>query len=212
MHGLEEIGVARGSLVVVLAVLSTACASTAVVGTPPTLAARADVGRPKQILPAPWTNFGTSIHAPTPAPEPLLQSTPAGLRVVDTATRMVDEGTIVRGSCYRYIDRVFQTAGYRGWRRRTTVFRGPRSGPYASLDAIQPGDWLWIVNHPDRTPVGTHSVLFVDWYDRSAGIARVISYVGRSERRPADVTTYDVSRTYSIQRPIDPEPRPDQRR
>lgn len=164
--------------------------------------------RPKQQLPPPWSSHAAPAP-PSPA-EP--EATEAGLRVVQTAERMIEEGRVVRGSCYRYIDAVFDTAGYRGWRRRTTVFRGPRNGPYANLDLIQPGDWLWIVNYPDQTPVGTHSVLFLGWEDRAAGYARVVSYVGRSENRPADVTTYDVTRTYSIQRPVDPDPSTTRRR
>jgi hypothetical protein len=149
--------------------------------------------RSKQLVP-PWTTHTT------------VQPTAPARRVLETAERMVDEGVVVRGSCYRFVDTVFDEAGYDSWRRRTNVFRGRRQGPYADLDTIQPGDWLWIVNHPETTPVGTHSVLFVGWEDRAHGYARVYSYVGGGQDRSADFTTYDVTRTYRIQRAIEPEP------
>lgn len=154
------------------------------------------LGHTKQWIPPAWT------ETPQPSgPEP----SAAARRVLETAQRMSDEGTVVRGSCYRYVDRVYDDAGYDGWRERTQVFRGPRNGPYADLDTIQPGDWLYIVNHPELRPVGTHSVLFVEWADRANGIAHVYSYVGGSRDRPADYVTYDVTRTYGIQRAIEPE-------
>lgn len=159
------------------------------------LAASSSAPRTKQLLP-PWTS------AASVQPEP---SGP-GRRVLETARRMYDEGTVVRGSCYRYVDTVFGEAGYDGWRRRTNVFRGRTSGPYANLDLVQPGDWLWIVNHPELSPVGTHSVIFVAWEDRANGYASVYSYVGGGQERSADLVTYDVSRTYAIQRAVEPEP------
>ncbi len=165
-----------------------------------------DASRSKQVLPPPWTSgMATQASVPAPTPDPTPEPTAAGRRVVQTAERMVDEGTVVRGSCYRYIDSVFDTAGYRGWGERTTVFRGHREGPYANLDDIQPGDWLWIVNHPELTPVGTHSVLFLGWEDRESGYARVVSYVGGAADRPGDVVGYDVSRTYRIMRAVEPD-------
>jgi hypothetical protein len=139
-------------------------------------------------LPAPWTNAAATSGPAT--------------RVLSTAQQMYDEGVVVRGSCYRYVDTVFDRAGFHGWRNRSNVFRSAPNGPYASLDMIQPGDWLWIVNHPESTPVGTHSVLFVGWEDRANGIARVYSYVGGGQERSADLVTYDVTRTYNIQRAI----------
>ncbi|NIR58369.1 MAG: hypothetical protein GWO02_02030, partial [Gammaproteobacteria bacterium] len=64
------------------------------------------------------------------------------------------------------------------WRKRRIVYRAERDGPYADLNQIRPGDWLYIVNDPHRTPVGTHSVMFVRWTDRARGYASVISHPG----------------------------------
>lgn len=155
--------------------------------------------RAKQLVP-PWSS-ATSL-TPVASSEP--NASPAGQRVLETAHRLVDDGTVIRGSCYRYIDTVFTEAGHDGWRRQETVFRAPTRGPYADLDLLQPGDWLFIVNHPDRRPVGTHSVIFVGWIDRAAGYAETISYVGGGRERPGDRVGYDVTRTYRIQRAVDP--------
>jgi hypothetical protein len=135
------------------------------------------------------------------APAPRLHPDP-GRNVILTARAMIAGGEEVRGSCHRFLSDVFERAGHGGWRTRTVAYSGPREGPYADLDAVRPGDWLYIVNHPEATPVGTHSVLFVGWQDRSRGEAMVIEHPGWS----AGPTTgrersYDVSRTYRIVRP-----------
>lgn len=178
-----------------------ACGGAAETRAPRTAAAIAPRAAPhtKQALPPPWSNVAVE-----PAPPP---ASVAGSRVLETAERMVDDGTVVRGSCHRYIETVYDSAGYRGWRRRSVIFRGNRNGPYADLDLIQPGDWLYIVNHPELTPVGTHSVIFMGWEDRARGYARVVSYVGGMQDRPGDIVGYDVSLTYRITRPVDEEPR-----
>ena len=124
----------------------------------------------------------------------------AGAHVVATALRMIREGTIVRGSCFDYIHAVFTEAGI-SRRDVRTIYRRNPNGPYADISTIRPGDWLFIVNHPDRTPVGVHSVLFLGWEDRARGQARVSNYVGRRANRPGDIRTYDVTRTYGIYRP-----------
>ena len=78
---------------------------------------------------------------------------------------------------------------------------GVRFATY-NLALNRPGDWLYIVNDPHRTPVGTHSVMFVRWEDRARGYARVISHPGWfAGPHTGREGTYDVSRTYRIIRP-----------
>lgn len=126
-------------------------------------------------------------------------ATRAGERVLRMARRMVRRRTIVRGSCYDYAERVFSRAGY-GEGRRERVFAGATGGPFADLAVIAPGDWLFIVTHPETDPISTHSVIFVRWLDRAAGRAEVVSYAGNNARRPGGIVPYDVSRTYRITR------------
>ncbi|MBX3273814.1 MAG: hypothetical protein KF729_26355 [Sandaracinaceae bacterium] len=155
-------------------------------------------------------------HAAPPAPAPRVAPRPArapapsvprlhadpGYHVILTARRMIAQNQVVQGSCYRYLSEVFARAGHEGWRNRRTVYGGRASGPYADLGLIRPGDWLYIVNHPDRTPVGTHSVLFVGWEDRASGYARVIEHSGWGAPSAGQERSYDVSRTYRIIRPV----------
>lgn len=138
------------------------------------------------------------------APIPRLHADP-GRHVILTARGMMARNETVRGSCYRYLSEVFSRAGHEGWRTRTIVHSSRREGPYADLDRIRPGDWLYIVNHPEATPMGTHSVLFVGWEDRASGYARVIEHSGWGAGASAGQERgYDVSRTYRIVRPILP--------
>lgn len=118
------------------------------------------------------------------------------LRVAD---RMIRRRTIRRGSCWDYVDHVFTRAGH-GHGHRTQVFRGPTEGPYADLGTLEPGDWLAFVTHPERDPIGTHSVIFVEWEDQASGRARVVSYAGDGAARPGGYVTYDVTRTYRVTR------------
>lgn len=132
---------------------------------------------------------------------PRLDANP-GRHVLLTARGMIARNETVRGSCYAYLTEVFDRAGHEGWRTRTIVHQAGASGPYADLDRIQPGDWLYIVNNPDSTPVGTHSVLFVGWEDRANGYARTISHAGwAAGASPGREGSHDVSRTYRIIRP-----------
>ncbi len=125
-----------------------------------------------------------------------------GRNVILTARGMMARNETVRGSCYAYITEVFHRAGHDGWRTRSVIHEAGPSGPYADLDRIRPGDWLYIVNNPDSTPMGTHSVLFVGWEDRSQGYARTISHPGwAAGAHPGRESSYDISRTYRVIRP-----------
>jgi hypothetical protein len=139
---------------------------------------------------------------PVAPPVPVVRlSADPGRHVVLTARAMMSRNETVRGSCYRYVSTVFERAGHDGWRTRAIVHSARREGPYASLDLIRPGDWLYIVNHPERTPVGTHSVIFVGWEDRASGEAHVIEHPGGGSDMAGQERGYDVSRTYRIVRP-----------
>lgn len=154
--------------------------------------------------PVPTARRRPSRPAPPPrALGPRLHRNP-GRHVIATARQMMARGERIQGSCYRYLSEVFARAGHDDWRTRRVVYGGGRGGPYASLDLIRPGDWLYIVNHPDRVPVGTHSVLFIGWEDRARGYARVIEHSGWGAPSAGQERSYDVSRTYRVTRPVLP--------
>lgn len=148
----------------------------------------------------------TSGRRASRAPEaPILRlDSDPGRHVILTARGMMARNETVRGSCYRYLSEVFARAGHDDWRTRTIVHASDREGPYADLSRIRPGDWLYIVNHPETTPMGTHSVLFLGWDDRAHGYARVLQHSGGGSASAGEERTYDVSRTYRIVRPTLP--------
>lgn len=139
-------------------------------------------------------------RTPVRPPGPRLHPDP-GVHSVLTARRMMASGEVILGSCYKYLTEVYTRAGHRTWRNRRIVYRAEREGPYSDLSDVRPGDWLYIVNDPSRTPVGTHSVMFVRWTDRARGWASVISHPGWGARSAGRESTYDISRTYRIIRP-----------
>jgi hypothetical protein len=158
-------------------------------------------GEPEVDAEARTASPGARRATPRPPRGPRLDPDP-GRHVILTARGMMARGETVRGSCYAYLSEVFDRAGHDGWRTRTIVYQAGPNGPYADLDLIRPGDWLYIVNNPDSTPVGTHSVLFVGWEDRANGYARTISHAGwAAGASPGRESHYDISRTYRIIRP-----------
>lgn len=134
---------------------------------------------------------------PSRPPGPRLHSDP-GIHSILTARQMMASDERIQGSCYAYLSEVYARAGQSGWRNRTIVYRQGRTGPYADLDLIRPGDWLYIVTGPNSV----HSVMFVRWEDRARGYARTISHPGWfAGPHPGRESSYDVSQTYRIIRP-----------
>lgn len=112
----------------------------------------------------------------------------------------VDRREVLPGSCWDYIDAVYSRAGYPSARRRT-VFKGSTSGPYATADDIQSGDWLYFINHPYNDV--EHSSMFVAWADRDALQGWLLSYAGERRAEPASYKLYRLDNTYQVIRPQD---------
>jgi len=129
------------------------------------------------------------------------KATPAGARVLAQARAMtVDKHEILPGSCWDYVDAVYNRAGYPGGKRRT-VFKGATSGPYATAADIQAGDWLYFVNHSYNDI--EHSSMFVAWADREALRGWLLSYAGERRAEPPSYKLYSLDSTYQIIRPQD---------
>jgi len=125
------------------------------------------------------------------------KASPAARNVLMTARKMVERGTIVRGSCWDYLNAAFSRAGYPRSKRRIVYRRGKR-GPYAPLSSIRPGDWLYYVNHSYGNI--EHSGLFIGWTNRSAGQGLILSYQGERRNKPGRYRVYDLSSVYQILR------------
>lgn len=137
-----------------------------------------------------------------PAGEPLVASAPllstnAGQAVLAKGLQMTKvQRLILPGGCWDYANAVYNRAGYPSG-KRVTVFKGSKAnGPYADADMIQPGDWLYYINHSYRGI--EHSAIFVKWEDKSRRMATMLSYGGENRKEPARYRTYDLSNVYQI--------------
>lgn len=108
---------------------------------------------------------------------------------------------IVRGSCWDYINAVYNRAGY-PQSKRVYILKGKKdTGPYAKSEAIQVGDWLYYINHSyHEVP---HSGIFIHWVDKNKRIASILSYGGESRNKPGRYRNYDLSHVYTIIRAKD---------
>jgi hypothetical protein len=128
-------------------------------------------------------------------------ATPSGKKVLSIGRTMVyDEKKIVKGSCWDYIHEVYNRAGY-PIADRKTVFKSKKKGPYADIDMIQPGDWLYYINHSYHGV--EHSGIFVYWKDKKNKIGVTLSYGGQNRNEPGRYKEYDLRSVYNIMRPND---------
>lgn len=123
----------------------------------------------------------------------------AGRKILETGRKMalVDK-TIVKGSCWDYIHTVYTKAGY--WNSKKVIFKSVKTGPYADVSMIKPGDWIYHVNYSYHN-VG-HSGIFVYWKDYKNKIGVTLSYGGEKRNEPGRYKTYDLKSVYYIARPV----------
>lgn len=137
----------------------------------------------------------------TSSPRPNWLGTTAGdhgSRVLAKGREMINAGVILPGGCWDYINALYTRAGYPESKRQR-VYKTAKRGPFASVNLVKPGDWVYFVNHSYNDI--EHSSVFVDWVDKGRKQARMISYAGERRREPARYMTYDLSSIYGIIRP-----------
>lgn len=208
----------RRTLLAALALLPLGCLST------PVRAPRSAVSvRPARVRELPPEATYPSAAAPTytaaattpttPAPrawrdshdvlvESLSLASPGGRRVLDTARAMIDDGVIVRGSCYTWLNAVYTRAG--GHHR--VIYTGPRREPFTAFEVLSPGDWVFFINHSFGDV--THSAIFIAWEDPANHIALMASYPGSNRRDPGRLSSYELTNVYQIVRMVDGAPAP----
>lgn len=100
--------------------------------------------------------------------------------------------TVVQGSCWGFVDAVFKKAGV----TKEKIFSSKESGPYAAVEMLKPGDWIYHINYSFRN-VG-HSAIFVCWKNRKQKQAVTMSYVGMNRSVPGRLDIADLKGVYSI--------------
>lgn len=123
-------------------------------------------------------------------------STP-GAKVLGNALKKILDKTIIKGSCYDWINLVYTELGYTGTKRQT-VWSGKETGPFADPLLLQPGDWIMFKNQT-YGDIG-HSGIFLGWLDFETRSAIVIGYAGQSRTMPGRFREYDISRLFGIVR------------
>lgn len=128
-----------------------------------------------------------------------MEATPEGRRVLETSRSMINKKEIVVGGCWDFINTVFNQAGF-GGKRRETIYQSKLKGPYLTEDLIQPGDWLYFVNHTYNDV--EHSAIFVTWIDKEKKEALMVNYVGENKKKPAFYKKFILDEVYNVIRAV----------
>ncbi len=130
------------------------------------------------------------------------QATKSGAKVLAEGRKMaLVEKVILPGSCWNWINTVYNNAGYPNQKgKRKTVHKGKKSGPYVKSSQIEPGDWLYFINHSYNDV--EHSGIFIYWIDTKKKIGMILSYGGESRKQPGRYKPYDLSHVYNIIRAV----------
>jgi hypothetical protein len=167
------------------------CASCATLPPPFRITAPAPAAEPTAVSDDPMTMLREAIS----------RAAPGARRVLEVMRAMLDEGTVVRGSCNRWVEEIFRRAGGRG----RTVYSGRRRAPFTDTALLRPGDWVQFINHSYGGV--THSAVFVGWTDQAGRVAMTASYPGQSRAEPGRFRDYDLSNLYRVVR-MDDAPTP----
>ncbi|MEK6794880.1 MAG: hypothetical protein AABZ39_08895 [Spirochaetota bacterium] len=124
------------------------------------------------------------------------EDSPGG-KVLAAAHALIAANTIIRGSCWDWINLAYKNAGFTE-KNRKSVFSGKESGPYANPYDLKPGDWIMFKNLT-YGEIG-HSGIFLFWIDAERRSAMVIGYVGEGRARAGDFREHDITYLFGITR------------
>lgn len=125
-------------------------------------------------------------------------ATTLGRKILELSRIMIANNEVIIGSCWDYINGVYNKAGHPS-NLRKTVFKSKLQGPYVDINMIEGGDWLYYVNHSYGGV--EHSGVFVAWTNKETKEALIMSYPGGNQSKPARYKTYDLRSVYNIMRP-----------
>jgi hypothetical protein len=156
------------------------------------------------IIPSDSDSYSFEKSAPIPQLEEILNqaeldATPEGKKILEMARLMISNQEIVLGSCWDYIDAIYNRSGFIE-DDRETIYKSKLQGPYIDdTKKINGGDWLYFINHSYGDV--EHSSIFVAWTDVEKKLALMISYAGGNQSTPARYRIYDLTSVYNIMRP-----------
>lgn len=127
-----------------------------------------------------------------------MTATPNAQKVLISARQMVENGEIIRGGCWDYLNAAWSRVGFDNKKRKVTFKGDIKKPPYADINDIQAGDWLYHINYSYNNI--EHSGMFVGWIDKQNAIGLTLSYAGEKRGEPARYRAYDLSGVYRITR------------
>lgn len=123
----------------------------------------------------------------------------AGDQVIRAAIARIDAGTVLKGSCYDFVQACFVDAGFTGAGIKQ-VFLGKEKGPFADSSLIKKGDWVYFT-HMYSATLG-HSAIFVLWLDFEDRVALTIDYPGEYRAEPGRFRVADLYKVWGIHRAV----------
>ncbi len=122
---------------------------------------------------------------------------PTQKRLLKTALEFVKRGKIIRGSCWNYINAIYNKNKI-SKNQRVVVFKSKKRGPFARKNLFKSGDWIYHINHSYHNI--EHSGMFIKWVDKRNFKALMLSYAGEKRANPARFKVYNIDSTYNILR------------
>jgi hypothetical protein len=121
-------------------------------------------------------------------------------QILATGRKMaLDDKTIIKGSCWDWINEVFNRAGY--GTNKKVIYKSKKNGPYVDINLIKPGDWLYYVNYSYHGI--EHSGIFIYWKDFEKKIGVILSYGGRNRNETGRYLSYNLKSVYYITRAVE---------
>jgi hypothetical protein len=141
----------------------------------------------------------TAFHVSLLADDDVYKPIDPGLHVLSVGREICFvEKEIIIGSCWDFVNAVYTRAGYVG-QKRETIFKSAKTGPYAPVESLRPGDWLFFLNQEFGGI--EHSAIFVGWVNKERRIAKTLDYVGGKRAKVGKYTAHELSFVYTVIRP-----------
>lgn len=132
----------------------------------------------------------------------------AGERVAKMAVELI-RGKRIRNSkcCWDWVDKIYKAAGAKlrriyqdlGYEGKDC---GDRHAGPALMNALRPGDWLYINNQNRWDRKGCHSVIFLEWIDKNANMARCASSPRAGSSGRIHLVDFNKSPVTHISKPV----------
>jgi hypothetical protein len=130
---------------------------------------------------------------------PSTSTTLLGQKILDLGYEIaLIKKEVIKGSCWDFVNEVYKRAG--ASETMATIYKSKLSGPFASAQLVQPGDWVYHINHQFNNI--EHSAIFICWKDFKKSIAITLSYSGMNRNVPAKYGEYQLTSIYNIFRPL----------